>query len=841
VTTLSSLHIIRNRAAEFLGSDALPFAEVMDRLVADGVILGPTPADRVIEALQFDPRFVELADERWAHVPSLLHGTTWSLPLDSAVAGAQLLPCTPDLELFSWWAIEDPIRLADGSGALEVVQLDDGRDAFVGPGGWLAGGAGTTLLVHVVEGEVTLEHVDHPPVATSAQVGAVRQAFAREAETVDAGSGLLDEQPHELTTAMLEDLLAGALVVDRGAFVDAPVPPVDALLAAAGLERVETTVAELGCDWNALNRSRRRTRLALIHDLDDQESEALELLLRIAGAIGDGPAGTLGSPDAASSIALASAMYLSEASLAHAFVGEMLGADSAPEVTARFARLVLEHLDADDIGAEVLAVGVRWVLARALDHLGESIAAEAELESAVAIDPDFPLVLVSLAGFASDRGDAVRALSLLERADVDDDDPLHVEVAGYALQRPRPAAGRNQLCPCGSGRKYKVCHLGQERHALVDRAPWLYRKARRYLHDGPQRPFGADLAGVAATASGRMGLSLELLESELIDDLALCEGGVMESFLAERDAFLPDDEAMLAASWSTVPRSLFEIEWSAGDELALRDLRTGDHLVVSNVNEGGQSVTGSLLLGRPLPVLDTWRAFAGFVPVPDSMRSEVLEALDDPDPFGLAELVGRTFAPPEMRNTDDEPLVFHELRFTVPDPSRAAAALRASELQDDGDGFHTLVRDTAGQRRTLIMSAQLTGADLVVTVNSDQRAEEARALVARVLPDAVLVDDDVRSVAEAMHDFGADERSAAAPDLDDAPTAALLDELMQEQERRWVEEPVPALDGMTPRQAAADPIGRVELERLLRTFETRGGGNAHTFDVSRLRALLDLR
>jgi hypothetical protein len=45
---------------------------------------------------------------------------------------------------------------------------------------------------------------------------------------------------------------------------------------------------------------------------------------------------------------------------------------------------------------------------------------------------------------------------------------------------------------------------------------------------------------------------------------------------------------------------------------------------------------------------------------------------------------------------------------------------------------------------------------------------------------------------------------------------------------------------MTPREAAEDPIGRVELERLLRSFEPRPGGSSGTFDVDRLRALLGL-
>src|SRR5439155_6487131 len=345
----------------------------------------------------------------------------------------------------------------------------------------------------------------------------------------------------------------------------------------------------------------------------------------------------------------------------------------------RFAHLLLDHVDGDT------AVGAHWLLARALDHLGDPLGAEAALELAVASEVDFPPVAQALASFLSDRGDASGALALLHGLDLDDDDPLLLEVAPYALQRPRPSVGRNELCPCGSGRKYKVCHLGRERHALIDRGPWLYAKARRYLGDSPFRALGAEIASTIGQHSGRPGIMLALLDSELVDDVALCEGGVLDAFVAERDAILPDDEALLAARWALVPRSLFEIEGVEDDNLTLRDLRTGDHLTVTNTRPSDATRPGWLMAGRPLPVDDTWRAFSGFVRIPDSLRDEMLDALDDGDPFDVAAVIGRSFAPPQMQNTDGEPLVFHELRYRVADRQRAAAALAASELHDDGD------------------------------------------------------------------------------------------------------------------------------------------------------------
>jgi len=75
---------------------------------------------------------------------------------------------------------------------------------------------------------------------------------------------------------------------------------------------------------------------------------------------------------------------------------------------------------------------------------------------------------------------------------------LLVEVLSYARNRPRAKVVRNDPCPCGSGRKYKACHLGNERHDLVDRSSWLYDKVSRYIRARalPQlRELADELAG----------------------------------------------------------------------------------------------------------------------------------------------------------------------------------------------------------------------------------------------------------------------------------------------------------------------------------------------------------
>ena len=121
------------------------------------------------------------------------------------------------------------------------------------------------------------------------------------------------------------------------------------------------------------------------------------------------------------------------------------------------------------------------------------------------------------------------------------------------------------------------------------------------------------------------------------------------------------------------------------------------------------------------------------------------------------------------------------------------------------------------------------------------------------IPGADLVDDD-RTEADATEvaRLAAEQRAQLSsgqpglPDLrpspaDDPALAAALAEIRERQEERWCDESIPALGGLTPREAAADPTRREELLRLLASFDRIGdGSDGMTMRPARLRELLDL-
>ena len=68
---------------------------------------------------------------------------------------------------------------------------------------------------------------------------------------------------------------------------------------------------------------------------------------------------------------------------------------------------------------------------------------------------------------------------------------------------------------------------------------------------------------------------------------------------------------------------------------------------------------------------------------------------------------------------------------------------------------------------------------------------------------------------------------------------AMLEAHMANYETEWLDSTIPALGGRTPREAAADPIAREDLIRLLASFPEVGEGGVG-MSPARLRDALGL-
>lgn len=841
-------------------------------LEADGVDLGHDPIATLVDVLDEEDELVmPLLDERWAWVPALLDGRTFTHRLSEPEVEHDIISWGRDLAPVSMLTESETYqRLVDGSPITDVSPfLDEDVLAARGVPATAVDTEGALLL--------PLGYLAARGVVAGDLIGLTVTPngfeLARVADTVpgDIGTALVALFDDRRDRPETLDGAVWTACADEGNLFREPTEPLGELLAASELACEGDWIACRGFDFAAWRAARRIETIRLRHQLDEDGAlavlatvrlyeQTLDLVEAVQAAQDGGEESDL--TDLVSQFAPppdpTPAQVSPEAEPERATVRDALELLADPVVAAAALDEIgpVEDQSAAALGAfaesaEALAPraarpALRWLRAKAHEALGDIEGAEAALHAAESLDSSWPLTVLSLVRYASDRGDAERGLALLRRAGAPHDHEL-VRLLERFRVAPRSDLGRNQRCWCGSGRKYKVCHLNREQLPLDQRAAWLYQKAGMGLLDGA---FAAQLVETAE-ARGQHWDSPEALGDALHDalvcDAVLFEGGAFADFLSARGFLLPDDERSLAEQWLLVERSVHEVlEVSRGDGFTVRDVRTGDVHDVRERAGSTQAKVGEFYCARVVPAGDTMQIFGGLEPVSLGERDALVAMLDEePGPVELVEALSRRFTPPVLQNTEGEPLMNCEGRFRVDDPTALTRALDGAydRAEDQPDGapvwFEYVITDEMQRIRAHL---ELRDNQLEVHANSAARFERVLATVRTLDPSVTVLSDtrepagDLRAIRQlaGRHQPGQLLDAATDPGI-----AAALDELARKHETAWLDESVPALAGRTPRQCAEDPTRRPDLIRLLESFpqdDSRPG----TMSPSRLRAVLGL-
>lgn len=858
----------------------------------DGVSHGDLDGDRkdeVLDALEYEVLGAldadacpvgQLADGRWVWLPALLADRVLTHRVSAAEATHDVLALQPDLSGFATqlefgghealidgapvavvWNDLDPEALVERDIPADLV----GEGGLLLPAGYLSArnvGAGDIIGMRITPSGFELTELSEP----SASGPALATLARRLGDLIIRGDG----DPIELDTAIW------AACADEPELFTEALPPLAEALPECGLAWEGEWLAGAGFDFK---RWRANKRIGmLVHRYQLTEDEAVAVLVSVSlydqvcdvyiaardavdadgesglaalaqewGLDGPGlsmPVGTNQPGPGTRATVRASMALLVLPQVADAVLAETLGADDGFDDNGASALGVFAQT-CEPMAPREARVALRWLRAKAYERLGDVTLAETTYVEAQTLDPDWPLNLLDLARYASDRGDAVRGLSLLQRAGALSSEPL-VELLRKFQPTPRPELGRNQPCWCGSGRKYKVCHSRRETFPLAERADWLYQKSAGFLNEGPWWGAVAEVAAERARyAEGPEALTEAILDP-MVGDLVLFEGGVFEEFLAVRGDLLPDDERSLAEQWLLVDRSVYEVsDARPGEGLTMRDVRTGDVHEVRERTASRQLKVGQLVCARVVPAGDTMQIFGGVQPVALGERDQLVALLDsEPDPVELSEFFTRRFAPALLQNTEGDPLVLCEATLRSGDPAALTAALDEEyERTEDTDvaRWHELVTTDGMQR--IRATLELDGSWLEVNTNSEARMDRVLAAVSALA--TVTVERQTREPTRDAHEFSRlaartpDGGSTQPLDPSDPEVAAVLAQFTRDYERNWLDQKLPALAGYTPRQAAADPTRRDDLARLLDTFPDNPGDPA-LMSPRRLRAELGL-
>ncbi|MFO0577453.1 MAG: antitoxin Xre/MbcA/ParS toxin-binding domain-containing protein [Polyangia bacterium] len=183
--------------------------------------------------------------------------------------------------------------------------------------------------------------------------------------------------------------------------------------------------------------------------------------------------------------------------------------------------------------------------------------------------------------------------------------------------------------------------------------------------------------------------------------------------------------------------------------------------------------------------------------------------------------------PLQLQNTDGEPLLLTTDHLAFEATQRGAVAQRLGalegvELPEEGEGIYTFLRPGNRMHKswenTVVGRAVLGEGELRLESNSVRRADELRRRIEAAC--AGLLRFRGREHTDPTALLGAKEPEGAPVETDDSPEQqGLLRELKQRSYADWLDEPLPALGGKTPRQAVRSRAGREQVDVLLRDIE----------------------
>ncbi len=149
---------------------------------------------------------------------------------------------------------------------------------------------------------------------------------------------------------------------------------------------------------------------------------------------------------------------------------------------------------------------------------------------------------------------------------------------------------------------------------------------------------------------------------------------------------------------------------------------------------------------------------------------------------------------------------------------------------------------TISGMRQVRAELNLHGNEMFLHANSEARFDRAIASLRRLDHGVAIVTESREPVTlEDLENPDTSDSKASADLIDpskDPAAAAALDEMIGRYEDAWLDEPIPALSGNTPRQCAEDPTRRPDLIRLLDSFPD--GDRPGQMSATRLRSALGL-
>jgi hypothetical protein len=427
--------------------------------------------------------------------------------------------------------------------------------------------------------------------------------------------------------------------------------------------------------------------------------------------------------------------------------------------------------------------------------------------------------------------------------------------------------GRNDPCPCGSGKKYKQCCLKAEeakiaraandRSEAVPRAiRWLMSRHGRGVHQALDEGFFGTLNDdeyerlQLEHAEAFQGIMVNAMEWLLADGSLPIRGRehrVAELLLGRGGPLFSAEQRQWLELLTSTRLGLYEVaDVVPGDSLLLKDILFPQQVPVLVREKAGSRdvVKLDLMAARILPVGDHHELSGAVYAIPRHRSLDLIAELRHeleglaPDSPEVKEILSviipahwlEWFARPlEISQIVDhstgEPLLLITDYYRVEDWAALGQAL-SGETDIEGsrsEGWARLFEGDDGLRRSRLTIDPGRRPDQVkVSYHTQKYADEGRPWFEAVSGPAVVFRS--REIADpkgilSQAQPGEVQETAVRDEIPPEVLGEVIEKRIRQLYADWADQPLPALDGKTPREAIQTPDGLEQVKFLLHTYE----------------------
>ena len=446
--------------------------------------------------------------------------------------------------------------------------------------------------------------------------------------------------------------------------------------------------------------------------------------------------------------------------------------------------------------------------------------------------------------------------------------PAPAPHSGGTTVHNQPKVGRNDPCPCGSGKKFKKC-CGNEANAApvedskdggVGRAiEWLTSRHAKAVKTAVRDMLNDDLDNEEQAALQKIvdedwqGVQINAMEWLLAEGSIAIKGArrnVAELLLgAGGPPFAPGQRRWIE-QLSRKPLRLYDItEVLPGVGMRLCDALDTESAPLMVLEKSGtqHARTGNLIGVRIMEVDGHLEISGAAYPFSRLMNGVLLEELrtavgesatgGDELPRVLSEIIRRNWIaqyarplpmPTIIDSHSGDPMLLITDHYRVKDWDALAAAL-ATQPDIEGDrasGWARLLDCEDGLKRQSISINHGKDEDRIEAFYKTQNfADQGRpwfeALAGASIEFAGRVLSDPKGIMRNMAagKVAPSAAASAAPNLPPEVLADAIEKVLLRSYANWCDEPIQALNGKTPRQAIKSPAGLERVKGLLRSYE----------------------